>query len=435
MFTDTKLSVTVTITELATGTKYTHTISKELNKDEKYVVYTEEWVLETPVVGDFTIEIVNNCPSNNSSSNKDRFTILDLSWEGAAAAHVHEYAETTTATCTEAGVTTYTCECGDTYTEEVDALGHVDANLDVECDRDGCTSKVAPAADSLLSNFTANCLGSKLSVDRKYYVEGVIVEVLDQKNGIFLIDDGTGEKFYFRLPKNADDVSHANWAIKLTLGDKVSVYGKINKYSSSSAPNGQYWPAIQGGVVTLLEQHAHDFTFKGADCTNPAYCVCGQSYGDPRGCVDANEDNICDDCGRNTKYTYEYVEIRTDNNSGVIDTAAGTYTWSNNNFDVQVSKGTATQLYSTAKDHMRLYKNNQLVINNKNGLVIKTITVYVTNATQVTNFEKFLTGYTYTKDTESFTITIEINSAEDITFTNPGSKTTQIKGVEFGYEK
>jgi PKD repeat protein len=83
---------------------------------------------------------------------------------------------------------------------------------------------------------------------------------------------------------------------------------------------------------------------------------------------------------------------------------------------------------------MRLYKNNKLVINNKNGLVVKTITIYVTNATQVTNFEKFLTGYTYTKDTESFTITIEINSAEDITFTNPGS-TTQIKGVEFGYEK
>ena len=84
------------------------------------------------------------------------------------APHVHSYeAVVTEPTCTEVGYTTYTCECGDTYTEEVEKLGHVDANLDISCDRDGCTGKVAPAADSLLSNFTANNLGSKLSTS--YY--------------------------------------------------------------------------------------------------------------------------------------------------------------------------------------------------------------------------------------------------------------------------
>jgi hypothetical protein len=133
-------------------------------------------------------------------------------------------------------------------------------------------------------------------------------------------------------------------------------------------------------------------------------------------------------------YVYEYVAIRTDNNSGVVDTAAGTYTWGNSNFDVQVVKGTSSQLYTTAKDHMRVYKGNRFVLANKNGIVVKTITVYLTNATQVTNFEKFLSGYTYTKDTVNFTVTVELNSAETITFTNTGS-TTQIKGVEFGYEK
>lgn len=45
-------------------------------------------------------------------------------------AHVHTYDEgviTTPATCTEAGVKTFTCECGDTYTEEVavDPTNHV----------------------------------------------------------------------------------------------------------------------------------------------------------------------------------------------------------------------------------------------------------------------------------------------------------------------
>ena len=436
MFTDTKLSVTITITDLATGTTYTQTVARDVEKDaDKYVVWNYEWVLETPVTGEFTIEVVNNCPSG-STSNKDRMTILELAWEGAVAAHEHSYTVTSTATCTADGEATYTCECGDSYTEEAPKLGHIDENLDVECDREGCTSKVAPAANSKLSNFTANCLGSKLSTDYQYYVEGTIVEVLDAKNGIFLIDDGTGETFYFRLPKNAEGVSHANWAIKLVLGDKVSVYGKINKYSSNTAPNGQFWPAIQGGVVTVLEQHPHDFTFTPATCSAPAYCACGQSHGEPLGCADNNGDDLCDDCGKNVKLVYEYIALRTDNGSGVHDATAYTYTWSNANFDVQVAKASGGNLYVSAKDHMRLYKGNQLILANKNGLVVKTITVYLTNATQIGNFEKFLTGYTYTKDAENLTITIEVNSAETLTLINPSNgSTTQIKGVEFGYEK
>ena len=332
------------------------------------------------------------------------------------------------ATCTTAQICTV-CE-----EELVAKLDHIDENGDIECDREGCTSKVAPPADSVLSNFTANNLGSKLSTDRQYYVVGTIVEVLDAKNGIFYLDDGTGEKFYFRLPKNADGVSHSSWEVKLVVGDKVQVYGKINKYTSSSAPNGQYWPAIQGGVVTILEQHPHDFTFKAATCSDPAYCACGQSHGEPLGCADTDGDQLCDDCGKNVNYVYEYVELRTDNGSGVHDATALTYTWSNDNFSIQVAKANGGNLYVTSNNHMRLYKNNQLIITNKNGIEVKTITVYVTNATQVTNFEKFLTGYTYTTDAENFTITVEINSADTITFLNPAS-TTQIMGIEFGYEK
>lgn len=181
----------------------------------------------------------------------------------------------------------------------------------------------------------------------------------------------------------------------------------------------------------------HTHTFSEATCSEPAYCACGQSHGEPLGCADTNNDSLCDDCGRNVNYNYEYVEIRTDNNSGVKDDAAATYTWSNGNFEVQVAKASGGNLYTTAKDHMRVYKGNNIVLSNKNGLVVKTVTVYLTNATQIGYFEKFLTGYTYTKDEVNFTITIEINSSEPITFTNPSSNgsTTQIKGFEFGYEK
>ncbi len=83
MFTDTKLSATITVTDLATGTIYTQTVARDVAKDtDKYVVWDFEWVLETPITGDFTIVLVNDCPSGNTG-NKDRMTVLELAWESA----------------------------------------------------------------------------------------------------------------------------------------------------------------------------------------------------------------------------------------------------------------------------------------------------------------------------------------------------------------
>lgn len=47
--------------------------------------------------------------------------------------HEHSYTSevTTQPTCTAPGVTTYTCECGDTYTEEITALGHTEGEWEV----------------------------------------------------------------------------------------------------------------------------------------------------------------------------------------------------------------------------------------------------------------------------------------------------------------
>ena len=81
---------------------------------------------------------------------------------------------------------------------------------------------------------------------------------------------------------------------------------------------------------------------------------------------------------------------------------------------------------------MRVYNGNKISIINKNGLKIASIKVTLTNATQVTNFEKMLTGYTFTKDEADFTITIELDTIESIVF-NPVS-TTQIKAIEVYYE-
>ena len=58
--------------------------------------------------------------------------------------HTHAYAAVVTVpTCTEAGFTTYTCACGDTYVaDEVPALGHQEARrgvLEATCTEDGYT--------------------------------------------------------------------------------------------------------------------------------------------------------------------------------------------------------------------------------------------------------------------------------------------------------
>ena len=53
-------------------------------------------------------------------------TVTSVSITGEKAEHTHNYTGkvTTPATCTEDGVMTYTCECGDSYTEVIKATGH-----------------------------------------------------------------------------------------------------------------------------------------------------------------------------------------------------------------------------------------------------------------------------------------------------------------------
>ena len=338
-------------------------------------------------------------------------------------------------TCTTAQVCTV---CG---AELAPKLGHVDANLDIECDREGCTSKVAPAAGSVLSSFTANNLGSKVSTSNKYYFVGTIVEVLDQKNGIFLADDGTGETFYFRLPKNADSVAHSSWEIKLTLGDKVQLYGAINKYSTTSAPNGQYWPAMQNPVATLLEQHTH-VALENVPCIKDRYCACGQFVSEAPGHVDADANGTCDVCPWNMSFVEVNIAIGTDPKyNGVrVDDDAGkalSWTWSAEGFDAIIAKGSSTvTLYTTAKDYMQLKKQNTLTVVNKNDENIQYIVISVTTSSYLTTLKTAIgEQYAFTADEANLTVTIELNSAEEFVLINQASNTVYINEVSIVYAK
>jgi hypothetical protein len=437
MFTDTKLSVAITVTEISSGNTYTHDITVELPKNDKYIVYTEEWNLETPVTGDFTIEIKNNCPSKSSSSNKDRMTILSIDWVGAAPAHTHEYTSTTTATCTAAGITTYTCECGDTYTEETGILDHVDTNLDITCDFEGCTKRILPAGDSKVSLFTANHM-IIVSLNSNYYVEGVVTEVTDAKNGGFVITDEAGDTLFVRLPKDADGNAYSAWkANKVVLGDTIQLYGKPVR--NSSAPT-TVKVKVESGVLTILK---HEHNFSAPTCTEDGVCGCLAVGEKALGHSNENGDNFCDRCNWNLNWKISNIVIATDPTlaNGVQTTGsdgkATAWTWSDDSFNAIIAKGTSTvTLYTTAKAYMQLKKQNTFTLENKNGASIKTITLSVTSTSYLTNLETVLknAGLTVTKDEAALTITIEWNSTEDFTFSNTSTSTIYISGAEIIYE-
>lgn len=68
---------TVTIKQNGSAVK---TYKVDVNSLSQKTAYS--WEQNVNVAGDFVIEITNNCPSNNSSSNKDRVSIWDVEWTG-----------------------------------------------------------------------------------------------------------------------------------------------------------------------------------------------------------------------------------------------------------------------------------------------------------------------------------------------------------------
>ncbi|MCI5745013.1 MAG: InlB B-repeat-containing protein [Erysipelotrichaceae bacterium] len=102
--------------------------------ENKFVVFGLALVLG------FSLASCNTQPNDSSSSNSNEVTSessdlvsgsSEVSTESSAE-HVHAYTSQVTkeATCTEDGVMTFTCECNDSYTEVIAALGHKMAHHD-----------------------------------------------------------------------------------------------------------------------------------------------------------------------------------------------------------------------------------------------------------------------------------------------------------------
>ena len=345
--------------------------------------------------------------------------------------HEHAYTLTgTTATCTAAGVNTYTCECGDSYTEECDVLDHVDANLDITCDFEGCTKRILPAADSTISLFTAQHM-IIMSLANNYYVEGTVTSVDDARNGKFVITDEDGYTILIYLPVDENGVTHANWVSKVLVGDVVRVYGKpVNPTGLNTTEKA----VVKSGTLTFISKHPH--AFGEPTCLLPGYCECGQDGPVALGHVDEDGNDLCDRCEFNLKLdietiTTKYSDIK---ETDKVDTTNGVATFDGVNFTATFSKNTAS-FNTNGTDHMRLNKGNMLTVTSNNGKNIVGITLVASSSSYVDELELYCQalGYEYTVDGNEITFSVEACTVLELV--NNSSKAQRIAAVKVIYEK
>lgn len=95
-------------------------IKKCIDNSDPYISGMVE-ILDTPAPIDGVVFYGYNNPNVQQYAGAHGFEFV-----GTEKPHQHSYTASVTkeATCTEAGVMTYTCECGDSYTESISAKGH-----------------------------------------------------------------------------------------------------------------------------------------------------------------------------------------------------------------------------------------------------------------------------------------------------------------------
>ena len=286
-----------------TGFK-TQTSAKTIKYDSATGYVYEDSFAETRYASTYGIQDIRSYKASNIKGT-NVYMIMTPIQSSTNPECTHENTETTTETvaptCTEAGKVIVKCECGATIstTEGEPALGHIDENNDYKCDRDGCTTIVPPAADSILTIEQALALGALYTKDNytenKYYITGTIVDITSTTYGNMNIEDENGNKILVYGVYSADgSVRYDAMETKPVAGDTITVYGIIGYYTA---------PQMKNGYMT---EHIP------AECDH----------------VDANGDYICDNdgCGvvvppeADTTLTYEEAT-----QLGLLTTTTGKY--------------------------------------------------------------------------------------------------------------
>ena len=218
--------------------------------------------------------------------------------------HVHDYEKAVTApTCNKAGVITYTCDCGSSYTEagEPATGNHIDENSDYKCDV--CSTKVLPADGEALTIPQALAIAKlhahNTYTTQKYYITGTVTGLYNTQYGNFYIKDEAGNQIcVYGLYSYDGETRYDAMEYKPVNGDEVTVYTILGMYNSTA----------QGKNAWLDEVVAHEHDYKSvvteAGCLTEGYTthtcsICNSSYVDSR--VEAlgptTDNGECERCG------------------------------------------------------------------------------------------------------------------------------------------
>ena len=260
---------------------------------------------------------------------------------GLAEVHEHNYEAVVTApTCTAAGFTTYTCACGDSYTEEGEAAtGHSYNSVvtdptcgvagyttytcslcndsyvadevaatgehsgyaeDYKCD--ACSMVVEPEADTTLTLAQAIKLADALGIGKystnSYYLTCEIVNIYNTQYGNANVTDADGTDYVlYGLYK--DGVRYDSLEYKPVKGDTITVYGPVGSYNATSYQ-------MKNAEITEIVAHTHDYqdVVTEPTCTADGYTthtcsICENTYTDSEVAATGHNyvEGTCSVCG------------------------------------------------------------------------------------------------------------------------------------------
>ena len=297
---------------------------------------------------------------------------------GLAEVHEHNYEAVVTApTCTAAGFTTYTCACGDTYTEEGEAAtGHSYNSVvtdptcgvagyttytcslcndsyvadevaatgehsgyaeDYKCD--ACSMVVEPEADTTLTLAQAiklaDALGAGKYSTNSYYLTCEIVNIYNTTYGNANVTDADGTD-YVLYGLYEGDTRYDSLEYKPVKGDTITVYGPVGSYNATSYQ-------MKNAQIKNVVAHEHDYQAVVTEptCTADGYTthtcsICENTYTDSEVAATGHNyvEGTCSVCGAvegaqpvvSTLATFDFGANGTTHNDGQDLGTSKTYT-------------------------------------------------------------------------------------------------------------
>ena len=155
--------------------------------------------------------------------------------------HEHSYALTgSTETCTEAGVATYTCECGESYTEDKAALGH--DLTDGKCTRCGYVEE-KPDDDNDAGNDTSGDNTNKPADDNS---STTTPSVSDNNTNTGTSSNNSGNSTSAGTTNNSTSgTTQSNSTSDTSKNENGGLLGVIQNFVASLSPSQEEKPAVE----------------------------------------------------------------------------------------------------------------------------------------------------------------------------------------------